>query len=512
MNAQSEDSVLDDLDRLIDRYDSHEDRDLSVFDVVKQSKPDAGWQVSPFELDEEPDLSHDNLALDLSKAGFKDDARYVQKWGKWLFWKGDRWRVDDRLMHMTAVRDFLRAKAAALVKWAEAQQSDKLRAWARDNAKALRQANTVTNVESMARSNDDLVATVDQFDDELMLLGTPGGTVDLKTGDLLPAERSHWITKHCSVTPSDSGEAPLWNAFLMRVFDRDKELIDFLQRAAGYALTGKTTEHKLLFLYGSGRNGKSVFLNTLFDIMADYAKRAPAQTFLDSTGERHPTDLAGLMGARLVAGSELPPGKAWNESIVKDLTGGDIITARFMRQDYFEFMPQFTLLIAGNHQPSFRGIDEAIRARVVLVPFAQTIPKEERDPELPQKLKDEWPNILRWMINGAVKWQERGLDVPTSVQSASDEYLESEDVLGEFISEHLDTTDMGSVKTSDLFDRFTAWQRDAGISQTWTSKAMTQALKERGLIPTRLTGGTRGFSGVALKPSPLVDKHSYWRQ
>lgn len=513
----------DDLPRTVRgalKFKPEEEADISaLFTWLEETKPESGWHIVPFGVDSDPDLSHDCLALDLSKAGFKRDARYVHKWGKWLFWSGSRWQLDERLLHLTVTRDFLRAKAQKLIEWGNSKvmtinspkEADKLMKWVRDNAKALRQANSVASVESMARSNSDLVATVDQFDSDLMLLGTPGGTVDLRTGDLLPAERHHWITKHCAITPADPGEgAPLWDAFLQRVFDGDQELIDFLQRAAGYALTGHTTEHKLLFLYGTGRNGKSVFLNTIFDIMNDYAKRAPAQTFLDSSGERHPTDLAGLMGARLVAGSELPPGKAWNESIIKDLTGGDIITARFMRQDYFEYMPQFTLFIAGNHQPSFRGIDEAIRARVVLVPFTQTIPKEERDPELPNKLKAEWPNILRWMIDGAVKWQERGLDVPESVQVASDEYLESEDTLGEFISEHIDQTGMGSVKVADLFERFTQWQRSGGISQPWTKRAMTQAFRERGFESTKLTGGARGFRGVTLKPAPDFDHVNDW--
>lgn len=508
----------DDLPRTVRgamKFKPEDEADITaLFDWLEETKPQDGWHIVPFGVDSDPDLSHDSLALDLSKAGFKRDARYVHKWGKWLFWTGSRWQVDDRLLHMTVTRDFLRAKAQKLIEWGNKKAmaatsekaAEKLLNWVRDNAKALRQASSVASVESMARSNSDLVALVEQFDGDPMLLGTPGGTVDLRTGDLLPAERNHWITKHCGITPAEPGEeAPLWDAFLWRVFDGNQELIDFLQRAAGYALTGHTTEHKLLFLYGTGRNGKSVFLNTIFDIMGDYAKRAPAQTFLDSSGERHPTDLAGLMGARLVAGSELPPGKAWNESIIKDLTGGDIITARFMRQDFFEYMPQFTLFIAGNHQPSFRGIDEAIRARVVLVPFTQTIPKEERDPELPQKLRAEWPNILRWMITGAVKWQERGLDVPESVQAASDEYLESEDTLGEFISEHIDQTGMGSVKVADLFERFTQWQRESGISQPWTKKAMTQAFRERGLEYARLTGGARGFRGVTLKPAPEFD-------
>lgn len=459
--------------------------------------------------DGHPDLSHDALARELSSAaGFTQDARYVPAWSRWLFWSGARWEVDERLRHMTIVRDFLHWKAKGLIAWAERKadtldekDAEKILSFARSNAKALRQAGNVNSVETLARSNADLVATVEQFDADLMLLGTPGGTVDLRTGELLPAQREHWITKRTAIAPAPVGTfAPLWAAFLDRIFDGDKELIAFLQRAAGYALTGNTSEHVLIFCYGTGSNGKSVFLNTLFGIAGEYARRAPAQTFLDSSTDRHPTDLAGLHGARLVVGSELPAGKAWNESVVKDLTGGDVITARKMRQDFFEYVPQFTLFIAGNHQPSFQGIDEAIRRRVVLVPFTQTIPAAERDSALPEKLKAEWPAILRWMITGAVEWQAHGLAVPATVRAASEEYLDFEDTLGDFIAENLERVPGANATSAAIFERFTMWQRQNGITKTWTKKGTTQALRERGFSTVKLPGGTRAFRDVSLKP------------
>jgi P4 family phage/plasmid primase-like protien len=470
-----------------------------------------GWHITPYGVETTPDLSHDQLAQELSISGFTNDARYVHSWGKWHFWTGTRWVRDEKLRHLTATRDYLRAKSNELIKWgkkkAESMQAKnedpkKISSWVKENAKTLKQAATVNAVVTLAQSNADLVATPEQFDADLMLLGTPGGTVDLKTGELSEPQRAQWITKHCAVTPAAPGTpAPLWEGFLDRVFDHDQELIEFLQRSAGYALTGRTSEHKLLFLYGTGRNGKSVFLNTLYSIMGDYSKRAASQTFLDSHGDRHPTDLAGLVGARLVAGSELPAGKAWNESVIKDLTGGDVITARLMRQDFFDYTPQFTLFIAGNHQPSFRGIDEAIRARVVLVPFLVTIPPEERDQDLPEKLKNEWPAILRWMIDGAVQWQKSGLAVPDKVTAASTEYLDSEDNLAEFIEGYLVKDPGRSTSTIDIYRHFTQWQTFSGV-RLWTKTAMTKALKERGFKPARLTGGTRAFGGVALK-SPV---------
>lgn len=490
-----------------------------LFDKLAATEPDNGWLIQPYYVDGDPDLSHDQLALELSAAGFKKDTRFVAIWGKWLLWDNQRWVKDEKLQHMTATRDFLRAKAKQLIEWGNKKaavaetpkEAERYLKYSRDHAKAMRQAGSVQAVETLARSNADLIASAEQFDADLMLLGTPHGTVNLKTGELIKAERNHWITKLCAVAPADPGtDAPIWTAFLNRIFDGNQSLIQFMQRAAGYALTGYTTEHKLLFLFGTGSNGKSVFLNTIFNIMGDYSKRAAAQTFLNSSGDKHPTDLAGLHGARLVAGSELPAGKAWNESVIKDLTGGDVITARFMRQDFFDYMPQFTLFIAGNHRPSFSGIDESIRRRVCLVPFTQTIPAEERDPELPEKLKAEWPAILRWMVDGALEWQRIGLSVPDEVSAASAEYMEDEDTLSEFFAENIYKVSFGSVSVADMYDRFSKWQRVSGVGKLWTKKAMSNTLAESGFKAEKGTGGARFYKGCSLLPEPAHYQRSYF--
>jgi putative DNA primase/helicase len=301
---------------------------------------------------------------------------------------------DASLQHMTRVRDYLRARANSLLAWAEEHDDGEgnLINWAKRKGEMLRNKTTVAAVELLARSNPATAASADAFDADVMLLGTPGGTVDLRTGELREARREDLITKQTAVAPAPEGTRPeRWLSFLIEVFDGDLEVVEFMQRAAGYALTGRTTEHKLLFLYGTGRNGKSTFLDTLLWILNDYARRAAADIFLNSVGEKHATGLAGLQGARLVVGSELPAGKTWDEAVIKDLTGGDVVSARFMRGDFFDFKPQLTLMIAGNNQPSFRGVDEALRARVVLVPFTVTIPPEKRDPDLGEKLKAEAP-------------------------------------------------------------------------------------------------------------------------
>jgi len=464
-------------------------------------------QIEAFVIENEPDLSHDELALKLSKVGWRRDARYVNTWGRWLFFDKTHWQLDDNLRHMTLIRVFLRAMARGVIDWAEKKalkcedesKAKKIKKWWKSQARSLRQAPLRANVENTARSNSDLVGTVEQFDAHTLLLGTPGGVVDLRTGVLREARREDYITKLTAVAPAPAGTvAPLWENFLERIFNCDYTLISFMQRLAGYALTGEVSEHCLAFCYGTGANGKSVFLNTLYAILGDYAKRAPSETFLDNSSDRHPTDRAGLCGARLVLGSELPPGRSWNEAAIKDLTGGDPITARFMRQDYFTFNPQFTLIIAGNHRPSLRSVDEGLRRRLRLIPFDVTIPERERDLELFEKLKAEWPAILRWMIQGSVEWQKMGLATPERVMEASDQYINSEDKLGEFIEDCLVVEPGGFVFTRHLYAVFRTWSEARGIRIPWTQCALTRTLGERGITIKRRSEGN-GLLGYRLK-------------
>jgi len=452
------------------------------------------------------DLSHHRLACDLGADSWDADARFVPLWGKWLFWDGQRWKLDDRLGHMTGARHYLNRRASEHVKWAERtaqeeedeKQAEKLITWAKTEARTLRNKHTVAAVVDLARSNISSVAASEDFDTGLMLLGTPGGTVDLKTGHLREARREDLITKLASVAPAPEGHTPpQWIAFLNDIFDGDQEVIRFLQAFVGYSLTGMTTEHKLVFLYGTGRNGKSVFLNTVAEILADYSRRAAASVFLNSQVERHPTDLAGLQGARLVVGSELPKGKTWDEAVIKDLTGGDKMTARFMRGDFFDFTPQLSLMIAGNNMPSFRGIDEAIRARVVLVPFTKTIPPEKRDTRLPEKLRAEAPAILRWAIEGCLEWQRNGLVIPQSIADASANYFNDEDTLGQFLEDETHTDNAAFITYGDLHIRFQQWTEKQGLT-CWTVRTLAKEMKTRGFQEHR-RNSSKGLMGLKLK-------------
>jgi putative DNA primase/helicase len=284
------------------------------------------------------------------------------------------------------------------------------------------------------------------------------------------------------------------------------ELIAFLRRMAGYALTGLTREHTMFFLHGGGGNGKSVFIKTISGILGDYHRTAPIETFTASQIDKHPTDLAGLHGARLVTSVETEEGRRWAESKIKALTGGDTISTRFMRQDFFDFTPQFKLLIAGNHKPGLRSVDEAIRRRFHLVPFIVTIPPAERDKTLTEKLEAEWPGILAWMIDGCLQWQEIGLAPPAIVTEATNTYLASQDAFSEWIAERCERDREAWTSRTAAFESWSDWAAKVG-EYAGSRQRFNDALEARGFEPRKRNTG-HGFLGFRLKPA---DFNTSWR-
>jgi putative DNA primase/helicase len=328
--------------------------------------------------------------------------------------------------------------------------------------------------------------------------------VDLRTGEQHLHRRTEYITKITAAAPG--GICPLWQRFLERVTRGDVELQSFLQRLTGYSLTGSTREHALFFFYGTGSNGKSVFLSTISTLLSDYAKTAPASSFTASSTEQHPTDLAGLRGARFVTAIETGDGTRWAESKIKSLTGGDRISVRFMRCDFFEFVPEFKLVIAGNHRPGLRSVDEAIRRRLHLIPFNVTIPQEERDNRLTEKLREEFPGILAWAIQGCLEWQQHGLKPPAVVRNATADYLAGEDAIGHWLEDDCINHEALWTSSAALFLDHRSWCERSG-EKPMSSKRLTQALEDRGFVPRR-TSSARGFSGIGLRSGMTHVTHS----
>jgi putative DNA primase/helicase len=433
-----------------------------------------------------PEFTDEALALRFAERHAKD-LRFVAAWGRWLFWNGQKWAFDDTLRAFDFSRKICRQASTQC-------NNDR-------TATIIASAKTVAAVEKLARSDRRLAATIDQWNVDLWILNTPDGVIDLRTGKMRAHQISDYMTKITVVAPDSNCPIPIWIAFLDRVTGGDTELIDFLQRMSGYSLTGSTQEHALFFHHGVGANGKSTFINVLSGIVGDYHKTAPIETFTASHTDHHPTDLAGLHGARLVTSIETEEGRRWAENKIKALTGGDTISARFMRQDFFEFTPHFKLQIAGNHKPSLRSVDEAIRRRMHLIPWLVVIPPDERDKTLGEKLRAEWPGILAWIIEGCIRWQEMGLAPPKAVTSATDAYLEAEDALGAWIDEQCIRDPNAWEKTTTLYAAWKEWADRSG-EYAGSLKRFSQILELRGsgygVSYQRDKARGRGFRGLRL--------------
>lgn len=431
------------------------------------------------------ELTEDAITLAFTER-HRDSLRFVAQWNKWFQWDGSRW-VEDRTLDVFE-------KARSLCRQASRNAETK-----KEKAQ-IKSAKTVAAVERLARYDRIHATTASQWDSDPWLLGTPGGTVDLRTGEIRDAVPDEYITKQTAVTPDATMECPQWLGVLHWAMAGDVDMVAFLQRMWGYVLTGITREHALFFPYGTGGNGKGTVVNTVTGIMGDYATVAPMETFTESKSDRHPTDLAMLRGARLVASQETERGRKWAESRVKALTGGDPITARFMRQDFFTFTPEFKLVIAANDKPAIASVDEAIRRRFHLIPFEQHIAPESRDEQLMDKLRGEWPGILAWMIEGTQLWLEQGLRPPEKVQAATEAYLDEQDSFGSWISEACKTGHREWGSTADLYESWATWARRSG-EEAGTSKAFSSEMSKRGFTPKKGGGhaSLRGFQGISVK-------------
>jgi putative DNA primase/helicase len=431
-------------------------------------------------------LSEDALARRFA-AAHAADMRYVALWGKWLIFDGKVWKHDDTMRAFTRARAICRDAATGAV--------------GREK-KDLLKAATVAAVERLARSDERLAATSDQWDRDIWLLNTPDGVVDLRTGAMRENAADDYTTRMTSVAPltDDKGQlvdaCPKFLEFLEQVFPNDPGLHNFLQRLSGYAATGSTREHVLAFGYGTGRNGKGTLISILAYILGDYHKAAEIETFLATRNERHSTELARLAGARFVTASEPEDHQRWATARVKKLTGGDPVTARFMRQDDFEYSPQFLLCVIGNHKPSFGAVDPALRDRLLRLSFNAYFAPDKCDRELLDKLKAEADGILSWLIKGAALWLKDGLAAPPSVLAATEAYLASEDLFAQWIDDYCVVAKTAAGPSSALYASWRDFAEAQG-ERAGGSKWFRQTLEARGYIGKRATKGV-DFEGLDL--------------
>jgi P4 family phage/plasmid primase-like protien len=402
------------------------------------------------------------------------DFRYCGPWGKWLLWTGTHWQSDTT----EAVMDYARETSKALVRQALDTDDSKL---LKHGVKSL-DHRTLAAMLTQARSMQGVRTVPGDFDRDPWLLNCTNDTLDLQAGTLHPHARTDLLTQCLPVAYDRDAQCPTWEAFLDRIMAGNQNLIRFLQRAVGYALTGVIREHVLLILWGTGRNGKSTFLNTLRALLGPYAMKAPAELLLVSNNDRHPTERADLFGTRFVSTIETEKGRRLAEVFVKEATGGDPIRARRMREDFWEFQPTHKVFLATNHKPVITGTDNAIWERIRLIPFTVTIPKDERDTTLPDKLEAELPGILAWAVRGCLAWQREGLGEPDEVLQATAGYRAEMDTVGGFIAECCLTGPHYRAKADELYDAYKRWcerNRVADDGQRVFGMALTEKGYER---------------------------------
>lgn len=416
-----------------------------------------------------------------------DRLRYVAARAAWYVWDGAYWAPDAT---ESARYNVSRALLDISIQETTAAQPISSR-----EARSIESATTLSHIVSVLRANPEVAVEMESLDSNPWLLNTPGGVINLKDGTVAQPLPEDLHTKATAVAP-DNAAPERWLRFLNETTDGDADLIQYLQRLAGYCLTGLTTEQILVFIWGPGGNGKSVFLNAISEVLGTYATVSTMDVFSASNMDRHTTDIADLMGSRLVTASETQYGRRWDEQRLKVLSGGERVKARFMRQDNMMYRPTFKLLFSGNSQPHIRALDDAMRRRIHMVPFI--LKPAVRDSSLSEKLRAEYPQILGWMVRGCLDWQKEGLQAPDAVLAKTAEYFDAEDLIGRWIEDRCDVGEQYTSSAGTLFESWEEWCGEGG-EHAGRARDLVQQLKARNFVNSKDSKTRRSvFHGIAV--------------
>jgi putative DNA primase/helicase len=427
-------------------------------------------------------------------ARYGEEVRYCHPWGKWLLYDSTRWRVDDAGRAHRLAKETVRG----IYREASEEGDENRRKALAKHARASESERRIRAILELAKS--EVAVSPDELDADPWLLNALNGTIDLRTGKLREHRREDFVTKLAPVEYRPDATAPAWEAFLKRVLP-SADLRGFVQRAAGYSATGDTSEQCMFIHHGPGANGKSTFQETLSAALGDYAMRTPTETLLVKRSGAVPNDVARLKGARFVTASETEEGRRLAEGLVKDLTGQDTISARFMRAEWFDFKPTHALHLSTNHKPEIRGTDAAIWRRIRLVPWAVTIPPAEQDRKLAEKLRDELPAVLAWIVRGCLAWQREGLQAPDEVRQATKAYRAEMDVLAAFLADCCVRDEDEEAFAGELWGAWKRWCEETG-EQAGSQKRFGGRLAERGFLNHRDSRtGRKVWSGLSLRPN-----------
>jgi putative DNA primase/helicase len=428
------------------------------------------------------------------------DLRYCHSFKKWYIFEGRYWKKDES---SEITQYAIRAVRSMFEEASQIENEDARREMVKH---ALRSESNgrLKAMLDIAEGLPCIPVDPSELDSDPWKLNCNNGVVDLKTGQLLPHDRKDFMTKLCPVNYQPNAKAPIWMNFLNSITDGNEEVIKYLQKAIGVCLTGDTSEQSLFILYGLGSNGKSTFINTIADMLGDYARHTPTETIMAKKNDTASNDLARLQGTRLVTAIETEEGKRMAESLVKAMTGGDKMTARFLYGEYFQFKPQFKLFLACNHRPVVRDTTNSIWRRIRLVPFNITISDDKKDKHLSEKLKYEMEGILAWAVQGCLLWQKEGLIPPKAISNATEDYRENMDTFSQFIDECCEVKAGGRVGNKELRYVYEQWCRDNGdyaISQ----RAFSTKMQEKGFAVKRTgTGGRREWHGIQVSDELIL--------
>lgn len=468
--------------------------------LKKLAKSAPEWRAAPAQLVEltaAPGLltASDETEIANGKRIINEHGRNLRwhtKWKCWFTWDGKRWVEDSELLaHSLAKKTLgkLLDKTSDAFKAGDNNSGNRLLKF----AKASNSRNGVNSALDLARSEDGIPVTPEMLDTHGWLLNVENGTLDLNTVDIRPHRRSDLITNLAPVAYDRSARADTWRSFLTEILP-NRDVMLFVQRCVGMSLVGETLDHAFLFCYGTGANGKSTFLNTIYDLMGDYAYQAPDGMLLERSKDGTKYELADLFGKRFVSTIEAGAGRRLDEPLIKALTGADRLTAQRKYKDPFSFHPTYTLWLAANHKPRIKGQDEGIWRRIYLIPFETKVSPEQQDKHLPQKLRGEMPGILNWALDGLTAWQEMGLAPPEAVRIATKDYQNDEDTLAGFIDQCCTLHPHASVESSILYEKYVGWIESQN-GKPWGMKTFLAAIEERGFKRAR-PNRRRGFEGI----------------
>ena len=421
------------------------------------------------------------------------DIRYNSLWKKLVVWNGSRWEMDDGyLIHDKGLK-MIRGIYAELLKTADYRERIDIEKHAMQSESARRRKALI----EVASWIPELNVKTDDLDKNPWLLNVKNGTVDLKTGEMRAPYQDDLITRIANVEFDSTAECPEWKKFIMEIMNFNTELIHFIQNAAGWAITGDTSEQSMFILFGTGANGKSTFLNTIMNLLGEYAIATPTETFMRKQGEQITNDIARLRGTRFVTTTEAELGKRLSEPLIKQITGNDRMTARFLYGEFFNFVPTFKIFMATNHKPVIKGTDHGIWRRIKLIPFTTRVEDDRQDKTLEEKLKKEASGILNWILEGTERWRREGLIVPAAILHATDEYRGEMDVIGNFLKECCVAKEGVSIRIRELNKAYAEWC-DENNEHAVSERFFTLRLKEIG-YEQRRTSEARYWSGLALQ-------------